>query len=206
MKESIGEKIEREVRKQQLSIVEFAEKINCKRQNVYNIFKRNTIDILQLKLISQVLNRNFFKEISEDMDIITNPVETEEMRTNRSVISQFLEVVPGILNKFGKDSTIVFTQLKDVEYADAVPDFGIPDLNFTFTIGNTLRDRNIDNNLLEFADFYDCYTEFKFEVVTSLTSGKSFINIPVQYYTEEEWIKIFQFIFDTLSEINLIKQ
>lgn len=40
-KRTIGELIEKEVRRQQLSIVEFADKICCKRNNVYNLFTRN---------------------------------------------------------------------------------------------------------------------------------------------------------------------
>ncbi len=36
-KRTIGKLIEKEVRKQQLSIVEFADRICCKRNNVYNL-------------------------------------------------------------------------------------------------------------------------------------------------------------------------
>lgn len=61
-KRTIGKLIEKEVRKQQLSIVEFADRICCKRNNVYNLFTRNNMDIQQLALISKVLGRNFFKE------------------------------------------------------------------------------------------------------------------------------------------------
>ena len=50
-KRTIGKLIEKEVRKQQLSIVEFADRICCKRNNVYNLFTRNNMDIQQLALI-----------------------------------------------------------------------------------------------------------------------------------------------------------
>lgn len=61
MKETIGKLIEKEVRKKQISITSFADKICCKRNNVYDIFKRSKIDIVQLKKISQVLEHNFLK-------------------------------------------------------------------------------------------------------------------------------------------------
>jgi methionyl-tRNA formyltransferase len=41
MKETIGKLIEKEVRKKQISITSFADKICCKRNNVYDIFKRS---------------------------------------------------------------------------------------------------------------------------------------------------------------------
>ena len=45
-KKTIGELIEYEVRKQGLSIIDFANKISCQRNNVYDIFKRNTGDAI----------------------------------------------------------------------------------------------------------------------------------------------------------------
>lgn len=46
---TIGKLIEKEVRKQQIPITEFARLICCQRNNVYDIFKRSKIDIVQLK-------------------------------------------------------------------------------------------------------------------------------------------------------------
>ena len=56
---TIGELIEHEVRKQEIPITEFAEMIHCKRNYVYDIFKRNNIDVMQLVAISKVLKHNF---------------------------------------------------------------------------------------------------------------------------------------------------
>ena len=66
-KTTIGKLIESEVRKQQIPITEFAKLICCQRNNVYDIFKRSKIDIVQLKQISKVLKRNFFKELADEI-------------------------------------------------------------------------------------------------------------------------------------------
>ena len=68
----IGKLIEDEVRRQQLTITEFSEKICCSRKNVYDIFKREGIDTRLLERISFILHRNFFslycQEGSEDVE------------------------------------------------------------------------------------------------------------------------------------------
>lgn len=64
-KKSIGEIIEKEVRKRNIPIKRFAELISCQRNNVYDLFKRSKIDIIQLKRISEVLNHNFFSRLSK---------------------------------------------------------------------------------------------------------------------------------------------
>lgn len=44
----------------------FADAINCRRANVYNIFSRPTIDTELLMRISQVLNHDFFADLSAE--------------------------------------------------------------------------------------------------------------------------------------------
>ena len=63
-KKTIGELIEREVRKQQIPITQFEEMICCQRNNVYDIFRRSKLDIILLKRISEVLKHNFFKDLA----------------------------------------------------------------------------------------------------------------------------------------------
>ena len=46
------------------TVAEFARRINCGRPNVYSIFERNTIDVLQLVSISNALNHNFLNDIA----------------------------------------------------------------------------------------------------------------------------------------------
>ena len=58
---NIGEIIKEELRKQERSVAWFARKLYCDRSNVYDIFKRKSIDTDLLLRISIILNRDFFK-------------------------------------------------------------------------------------------------------------------------------------------------
>ena len=55
-----------------ITVAEFARRINCGRPNVYSIFERNTIDVLQLVSISNALNHNFFDDIELQCGIKSN--------------------------------------------------------------------------------------------------------------------------------------
>lgn len=196
---TIGELIENEVRKQQIPITEFAKMICCQRNNVYDIFKRSKIDIAQLKQISKVLNRNFFKELSEDVELITDDEESEEDIKRQNAVSQFLNVAPDILRKLGKPSTIVFSKLYDSEYEDCpLPDFGLPDSFITFTIGETLQERIGNYTSLPIAPVYNndgCMVE----VCTNIVYNSVCVNIKLDYKTADEWFKILAFAFDTYA-------
>lgn len=56
----------------------FARRLNCHRVNVYDIFRRSTIDTALLWRISAVLNHNFFSDIASEFDGATNPEENHE--------------------------------------------------------------------------------------------------------------------------------
>ena len=58
---NIGEIIKEELRKQERSVAWFARKLYCDRSNVYDIFRRKSIDTDLLLRISIILNRDFFK-------------------------------------------------------------------------------------------------------------------------------------------------
>lgn len=180
-----------EVRKQQISIVKFAEMINCKRNNVYDIFKRSNIDIIQLKLISKALNRNFFKELADDMDIINELVETEKAKINRKAVAQFLEVVPDIMKRMGKPSTIVFPPTND---DGSTPDFVMPDFDITFTVGETFRERFGTNRYVSINNVIGD-NGIMVEIITTIFTDKRYINIPIKYYSESEWERILNFVF-----------
>lgn len=49
----------------------FASRLNCDRRNVYDIFRRPTIDTQLLSQISLILGHNFFRDIS---DILENRI------------------------------------------------------------------------------------------------------------------------------------
>lgn len=60
MNKKIGQIIEERVRASKMEITTFAKAINSERSNVYNIFKRDSIDTELLKKIGQVLDYDFF--------------------------------------------------------------------------------------------------------------------------------------------------
>lgn len=66
--EPIGTIIKQELERQERTITWFASKLHCNRANVYNIFSRNNIDIALLIRISKILNRNFVREIADQID------------------------------------------------------------------------------------------------------------------------------------------
>lgn len=63
---NIGKRIEEILRKQGKSASWLSNEIPCERTNVYNIFKRKSLDARLLMRISVILNHDFFKELSEE--------------------------------------------------------------------------------------------------------------------------------------------
>jgi len=63
---NIGEQIEAILRKQGKSAAWLATQIPCERTNVYNIFRRKSVDARLLMKISQILEYDFFKDLSEE--------------------------------------------------------------------------------------------------------------------------------------------
>lgn len=189
-KKTIGELIEKEVRKQGIPITTFADLICCQRNNVYNLFRRNKIDIVLLKRISEVLNHNFFIDLANDLDLINENSDTE----NDKVISQFYKVVPYVLKEIGKSNAIILGDLPD-DPECPVPDFMLPDYIISFTIGKTLKERFGKNSLL----LIETVTNEKgieVEVLTNLLTQTKSLNIKLDYKTEEEWRDTMTFAFD----------
>lgn len=65
----IGYKIKEILRKhpKEHTVTWFARQLNCHRVNVYDIFNRQTIDTELLWRISLILNHDFFRDISTDI-------------------------------------------------------------------------------------------------------------------------------------------
>lgn len=63
MKVHAGEKVKEYFEASGLSVSEFARRLNCHRQNVYDIFKRQNIDLSLLQRISRVLEHDFVTEL-----------------------------------------------------------------------------------------------------------------------------------------------
>lgn len=72
-KVKIGELIREEVEARGMKVSHFAKLINRTRQNVHNIFGRNTIDTELLFEISKALNKDFFAEYSRNLHSLPSP-------------------------------------------------------------------------------------------------------------------------------------
>lgn len=66
--EPIGKLIKEELERQERSVTWLAGKLSCHRTNIYDIFARDNIDMTLLIRISHILNRNFFKDISDSVE------------------------------------------------------------------------------------------------------------------------------------------
>ena len=176
---TIGKLIEKEVRKQQIPITEFARLICCQRNNVYDIFK-------------------FFKELADDLELINEEEMSGADVKKQKAVSQFFEVVPNILRELGKPSTIIFCKLDDSGYEDcATPDFGLPDYFITFTIGDTLQERIGNNLALPIGVVHDSTNNCEVEVCTNVVYGSVCVNVKLDYKTQDEWRKVLLLAFET---------
>lgn len=63
MKKHAGERVKEVFDASGLSVSEFARRLHCHRQNVYDIFKRHDIDLSLLQRISKVLEHDFVTEL-----------------------------------------------------------------------------------------------------------------------------------------------
>jgi hypothetical protein len=69
MTKKIGQLIKERVKHQKIDVTEFAKLINKERSNVYDIFKRDSLDTDLLKKIGQVLDYDFFQHLLEPRTI-----------------------------------------------------------------------------------------------------------------------------------------
>jgi len=46
-----------------MSVSELARRLHCERTNVYTIFRRRTMDVELLAMLSKILNHNFFEDV-----------------------------------------------------------------------------------------------------------------------------------------------
>lgn len=198
----IGKLIEDEVRRQQIPITKFADMICCQRNNVYKIFDRSSLHIDQLALISKVLKRNFFEELAIDPTLID--IDSEEAiqeMENRRAVTQFMEVVPMLLSKMGKQSIIAFGTPLGMENVEELPDFMLPDYGICFSKNNymALKSQYKNNPLFIFKAFENA-NGVKVFLMTNTLSGTQMIDVKLDYKTEEDWENTLRFIFKTFFD------
>ena len=85
----IGNLIEKEFRRQERSVSWLAKKLLCERTNIYDIFKRQSIDTEMLLRISEALHHDFFQYYrysleKETSDGATRPEPGEKSRKDDS--------------------------------------------------------------------------------------------------------------------------
>jgi len=196
---AIGELIEIEVGKQ-MGPAQFAEKMDSSRSNIYNIFERKSIKIDLLKRISEVLNHNFFRDLAEDVDLKSDVEETEDLM-KRKIRTQFFEMVPVVMKKMNRSCDIVLIQVDEQRTGGRpIPDFGMPDCNFTFTVGETFRKRLGPDSIVDIEDRVN-KDGYMFEKTYNKEHGSIMINIPLlKPYSEKEYEDLFSFVFGELSK------
>lgn len=97
----IGAQIQKRVKELGLTNSQFANLINCHRTNVNNIYKQETIDVVKLQKISEVLCFDFFQYYVADYsspscgEVILKRIEfsSEEVKKLSKNISVVVEVV-----------------------------------------------------------------------------------------------------------------
>lgn len=195
--ETIGQLIEREVRKQNLSITKFADMIFCERNNVYNIFRRSKIDIVQLGLISKVLHHNFFEDIVKNPELsgMNNSDSINDLKLELAV-ARFQKYVPKILNEMNRELIISFGCPKDISVV-SMPDFYLAKYEMAFTIGHYYRDIDEVKNCEAFA-FKERKNEDGLIIydMINLVYGSRTIDINIDLRTYEEWENLLRFAFE----------
>ena len=73
----IGDLIKKKLKEEGRSVSWLAKKIHCKRDNVYKIFDKSSIDTAQLLRISFVLKTNFLMYLSDYYQNITAKTDGE---------------------------------------------------------------------------------------------------------------------------------
>lgn len=197
MADTIGKLIEEEVRRQGWKMGDFAERIYCSRENVYALFKRYTIDVAQLQLISKVLNHNFLLDIVDNPGLvdITNP-EIKKDLLNRRAVAQFFDAMPTVLRKLHIETNIVMP-IMQIEEGIPLPDYGLSDFAIFFTIGERLLDRFTPTN----AECFEVQTEVAYknhivDIWHNKVHHSWFADVKLDYKTEEEWGEILVYLLD----------
>lgn len=197
--ESIEKRIENEVRKQEWNITEFAKAICCRRGNVYNIFRRSTIDIQLLARISKVLKHNYFKDLADNPELAEIEIEeSEKDKKDRVAVSQFFEVMPRVLTRIGMNNRIIFNKSERATDNDIpTPDMMLPDYLVCFTIG----ERWVDKAKISESKFFSIKTiksedGISVDVVENKLYKSVMIDIVLDYKSEQDWEKTMRFVKD----------
>ncbi len=98
MKVHIGKKIKERVEELRMRPADLAEKINTSKQNVYGIFKRQSIDTELLSKLSKALDFDFFNFYHSSKSQIANEPQNEIYKQS-AILAQELKSVRGEINE-----------------------------------------------------------------------------------------------------------
>lgn len=118
----IGEKIKKKSKELRVSASELAKRINTTKQNVYQIFKKKSIDTDLLRVISEALRYNFFDLYKEDLkSLVLEPdlqytINSVKQISSKAVALQGQQVM--ILKKIGKHQFGQLFSLRDENFED----------------------------------------------------------------------------------------
>lgn len=73
----IGEMIRQVLMERGISVTEFAGMLSCSRENAHRIMKKSVLDTELLMRISEALEHDFFRDISENSHIARSDSKTE---------------------------------------------------------------------------------------------------------------------------------
>lgn len=84
-----------------MSVSELARQLHCERTNVYTIFRRRTVDVELLAMLSEILNHNFLDDAMKlygltatfspklELNISFEGLTTEKVEQLRKLLSEF---------------------------------------------------------------------------------------------------------------------
>ena len=201
-KKILGQIIKDEVKRQGLKGLDFAERIPCSENNIYKIYNSTSLDTSLLERISKVLNHNFFEDIINGNVDMENPEVIKEFN-NRRAVSQFMEIVPEVLEELKRSPIISFGRPIELQKGIQTPDFILTDYWISFTIGETFMERSPAHCNQSCVKYEKIHNNENIEVLineyvwqTRPNSNPIQINIKLDYKTKEEWRKTLKFAFE----------
>ena len=199
---NIGKLIREKVAERKMSVPEFTDKIGCNRDNGYKIFRSNDISILRLKKICEILQYNFFNDLSQNIDLIENIEETNETKKEEAIYSLILNDIPKLLTELNREDFIIFHP-QNQEFP--TPDFGLVNhYNISFTINESLEERvgkSVYNTIKKLQsktgyEIEECTIKLPIYGDHHLIETGKIINITIdKVYKKEELKELLEFAF-----------
>ncbi len=97
----IGEEIKKVLNASDLSVTDFAKKINKSRGNIYSIFSRTAIETDLLVIISEVLDFDFFLLYSNSIEELQSKII--DLENQNQLLSQLNKL---LMEKYENDSKV----------------------------------------------------------------------------------------------------